>query len=142
MKTVDYNNCDCCYKEDIYVTKCSTNNNCNYSMCNDCLQNLKNKTKTNLCPACREEKVEIIIENNHENISLNFEIDSYYQQTNQFQNCFKDCFKVICLPFYIIFDFWFNIFKSIYDFTQYLFVYILSVIINYGLVLLFFYLLY
>jgi hypothetical protein len=117
INKIMHNNCDCCYKENVYVVKCSSNNKCEYSMCNTCLENLKIKTKTNLCPACREEKVEIIIDNTPPELQRT----NHFQQINQSHNCIKDSFKILCSPFYVICYFGFNILKFIYDFTQFLF---------------------
>ena len=51
--------CDCCYDNDIKVTVCPSNNKCEYSMCKKCIKNLEKKTKSNKCPACREEIINI-----------------------------------------------------------------------------------
>ena len=47
--------CDCCFSENMNVMVCPSNNKCEYAMCEKCIKNLENKTKTNKCPACREE---------------------------------------------------------------------------------------
>ena len=59
--------CDCCYKENIAIQTCPKNNKCEYSLCEDCIRDIKEKTKSDKCPACREkifelEPIEIIIE--------------------------------------------------------------------------------
>lgn len=51
--------CDCCFSENINVKVCPLNNKCEYAMCENCIKNLENKTKTNKCPACREEIISI-----------------------------------------------------------------------------------
>lgn len=51
--------CDCCFSENINVKVCPSNNKCEYAMCEKCIKNLENKTKTNKCPACREEIISI-----------------------------------------------------------------------------------
>ena len=49
----EINECDCC-NENTTVTICPKNNKCEYKLCDNCISNLKEKTKTNQCPACRE----------------------------------------------------------------------------------------
>tara|TARA_B100001093_G_C26704644_1_gene960665 strand:+ start:258 stop:899 length:642 start_codon:yes stop_codon:yes gene_type:complete len=51
--------CDCCFSENINVKVCPSNNKCEYAMCEKCIKNLEKKTKTNKCPACREEIITI-----------------------------------------------------------------------------------
>ena len=51
--------CDCCFSENKNVIVCPSNNKCEYAMCEKCIKNLENKTKTNKCPACREEIISI-----------------------------------------------------------------------------------
>ena len=51
--------CDCCFSENTNIIVCPSNNKCEYAMCEKCIQNLENKTKTNKCPACREEIISI-----------------------------------------------------------------------------------
>ena len=51
--------CDCCFSENKNVMVCPSNNKCEYAMCENCIKNLENKTKTNKCPACREEIISI-----------------------------------------------------------------------------------
>ena len=46
--------CDCCKEEQISIIICPINNKCDYKLCENCVINLKEKTKTNKCPACRE----------------------------------------------------------------------------------------
>jgi len=58
-------NCDCCFSENVKVKVCPSNNKCEYAMCGKCIKNLEEKTKTNKCPACREEIIiikEIVLE--------------------------------------------------------------------------------
>jgi hypothetical protein len=52
-------NCDCCCDSSVKINICPSNNKCEYSMCDKCITNLENKTKTNKCPACREEIITI-----------------------------------------------------------------------------------
>ena len=57
--------CDCCFSEKVKVKVCPSNNKCEYAMCEKCIKNLEKKTKTNKCPACREEIItikEIVLE--------------------------------------------------------------------------------
>ncbi len=51
--------CDCCYDSDVKITVCPSNNKCEYSLCDKCMSNIKHKTKSNKCPACREEIINI-----------------------------------------------------------------------------------
>ena len=51
--------CDCCCNSNVKINICSSNNKCEYSMCDKCISNLEKKTKTNKCPACREEIISI-----------------------------------------------------------------------------------
>lgn len=73
--------CDCCFSEDIKVIICPSNNKCEYAMCEKCINNLEKKTKTNKCPACREEIITIknIIldepENTEDNIRMTWTLN-------------------------------------------------------------------
>jgi len=58
--------CDCCLEQDVHLKKCSFDNNCNYSLCDKCIFNLIDKTKSIRCPACRE----IIFEEEEKNINI------------------------------------------------------------------------
>jgi hypothetical protein len=122
MKNNKYDTqCDCCLTENIYVVECSTNNNCDYSMCKNCIDNLQYKTKTNLCPACREEKIEILLEPEYEHEHEPVPTINTVQETHNFKNCFIDSIKILCSPIYIIVKCIFNCFYSYYIFTQILF---------------------
>jgi hypothetical protein len=59
-------NCDCCFSENVKINVCPSNNKCEYSMCSNCIKNLEKKTKTNQCPACREQIIIIKNINLHE----------------------------------------------------------------------------
>ena len=123
--------CNCCFNENIYVIKCSINNNCDYSMCKNCIDNLKNKTKTNKCPACREEKIEIKLDSADSNSDSDLDSDSDSDieieirnniNTNRvFRNCIIDCIKILFSPCYICIQCIYNCFYSYCMFTQLLF---------------------
>lgn len=51
--------CDTCWEEDIYIIKCTSNNNCDFAMCANCMTELRLITKTTSCPNCRETKEEM-----------------------------------------------------------------------------------
>lgn len=120
--------CNCCFNENIFVIKCSINNNCDYSMCKNCIDNLKNKTKTNKCPACREEKIEIEIKSDSEAepesdsySDIELEISNNINTNRGFRKCIIDCIKILFSPCYIYIQ---CIYKCLYSycyFTQILF---------------------
>lgn len=61
-KVIPNNNigfCDCCYSENVEIEICPSNNKCEYAMCKKCINNIEKKTKSNRCPACREEIITI-----------------------------------------------------------------------------------
>ena len=58
--------CDCCLEQGVHLKKCSFDNNCNYSICEECIFNLIDKTESIRCPACRE----IIFEEEEKNINI------------------------------------------------------------------------
>lgn len=51
--------CDTCWEEDINIIKCTSNNNCDFAMCANCMTELRLITKTTSCPNCRETKEEM-----------------------------------------------------------------------------------
>jgi len=75
--------CDCCYDSGVKINVCPTNNKCEYSMCDECIKNLEKKTKTNKCPACREEIISIKDLNLEEPESLEIERN----ESNWIVNC-------------------------------------------------------
>lgn len=114
--------CNCCFTENIYVIKCSVNNNCDYSMCKNCIDNLKSKTKTNKCPACREEKIEIEINTDSDSDSeIEIEISNNINASRGFKNCILDCIKILFSPCYIFIQCIYNCLYCYYYFIQILF---------------------
>ena len=120
-------NCDCCL-ENIYSIKCSNSNNCDYSMCKNCINNLQFVTNTNLCPACREEKVEIdfipniLIELEQQEITEpNVNINHSYINLQFIGNHIINFIKIILYPIYLIFYCIFNVFITYYNFIENLF---------------------
>ena len=81
--------CDCCYDSDVKITVCPSNNKCEYSMCDKCIKNLEKKTKTNKCPACREEIINIE--------DLNLEEPENLEMERNEQNWRIDCTCCICI---------------------------------------------
>jgi hypothetical protein len=81
--------CDCCYDSDIKINVCPSNNKCEYSMCNKCIKNLEKKTKTNKCPACREEIISII--------DLNLEEPESVEVERNESNWIIDCKCCVCV---------------------------------------------
>ena len=45
--------CDCCNNQEIKITICPQNNNCEYKLCDSCISSIKDTTKSDKCPACR-----------------------------------------------------------------------------------------
>ena len=108
--------CDCCYSENVEIETCPSNNKCEYAMCKKCINNIEKKTKSNKCPACREEIITIKNinleepENNENNISR---IWTFYLCCCEFgfvgrepRTCYDNlriwssCFNMICCCLY------------------------------------------
>lgn len=81
--------CDCCFSENMNVIVCPSNNKCEYAMCEKCIKNLENKTKTNKCPACREEIISIK--------DLKLEEDESVEMERNEENWTINCKCCICL---------------------------------------------
>jgi len=108
--------CDCCYSENVEIEICPSNNKCEYAICKKCINNIEKKTKSNKCPACREEIITIKNinleepENNENNISR---IWTFYLCCCEFgfvgrepRTCYDNliiwssCFNMICCCLY------------------------------------------
>jgi|UniRef100_A0A6C0IPP4 hypothetical protein len=47
--------CDCCMDDNVEILTCSSNNKCEYAMCDTCIKNIKTISRQKSCPHCREE---------------------------------------------------------------------------------------
>jgi hypothetical protein len=108
--------CDCCYSENVEIEVCPSNNKCEYAMCKKCIKNIKKKTESKKCPACRETIINIENinleepESNEDNISR---IWTFYLCCCEFgfvgrrpKTCYQhliiwgSCFNMICCCVY------------------------------------------
>tara|TARA_B100000902_G_scaffold336677_1_gene337104 strand:+ start:4050 stop:4688 length:639 start_codon:yes stop_codon:yes gene_type:complete len=81
--------CDCCYDSDVKITVCPSNNKCEYALCDKCIKNLEKKTKSNKCPACREEIISIQ--------DLNLEEPENLEIERNEQNWIINCTCCVCV---------------------------------------------
>ena len=103
--------CDCCNNQEIKITICPQNNKCEYKLCDSCISSIKDTTKSDKCPACREVIFQISSDSDsensenseNENSERNISIFTFISNTQRSMiRCIKDYISCICFVIYEI----------------------------------------
>ena len=95
--------CDCCNNQEIKITICPQNNNCEYKLCDSCISSIKDTTKSDKCPACREVIFQISSDSDSENSERNISIFTFISNTQRSMIlCIQNYISCICFVIYEI----------------------------------------